>query len=277
MKRYCKNCHRVTESITELNSCPQCGASFEPIGEPENLAEQQPPPLPPVQPQAQAQQSSAEEKRYIPWEDRDKLGFVGSLFETWKESLFNPTNFFRRMPVKGGFGNPILYGLILGFIGIVFHSMWEQMFGQLFDPSQWGSYFGRDFDYELYEFSRQIKSISFLFTIILAPFFILVGFFIISGITHLILLIFGWNKENYEATFRITTYTEGTSFFMIIPIFGWIIASIWQLVLMIIGIKEVHRTTTGQAILVMLLPLILCCACCCGFISLIAGVAGIAN
>ncbi|MCP4580895.1 MAG: hypothetical protein GY839_04710 [candidate division Zixibacteria bacterium] len=279
MKRYCKNCHRITESITELNSCPQCGASFEPIGEPEKQTAEPspPPPPPPVQPQPQAQQSDGAEEKYTPWEDRDKLGFVGSLFETWKESLFNPTKFFRRLPVKGGLGNPILYGLILGFIGIVFHSMWEQFFGQLFDPSHWAPYLGRDFDYDFYEFTRHIESISFLFTIIIMPVFLLASFFIISGIVHLILLIFGWNKEDYEATFRITTYTEGTSFFMIIPIIGWMIASIWQLVLMIIGIKEIHRTTTGQAILVMLLPLILCCACCCGFASMIMGMAGLSN
>jgi len=272
MKRYCKNCHRITESITDLKSCPQCGAAFEPIGAPDQKPPE--PALTPVQPQSEKTKT---EEKYIPWEDRARLGFVGSLFETWKESLFNPSNFFRKMPVKGGIGNPILYGLIFGCIGVIFQSMYQQFFGQLFDPSRWAPYMGSNFDYEMYQFSHQLQSISFLFTIIIMPFFLLAGFFIISGIVHLILLIFGWNKENYEATFRITTYSEGTSFFMIVPFFGWMISAVWQLVLMIIGVKEVHRTTTGQAILVMLLPLIFCCACCCGFIFMILGITGLSN
>jgi len=272
MKRYCKNCHRVTESETELRSCPQCGAAFEPIGAPAYKLPEAP--LAPVQPQSEKIKT---EERYIPWEDRARLGFIGSLFETWRESLFNPAGFFRKMPIKGGIGNPILYALICGFIGIVFNSMWDQFFGQLFDPSQWAPYMGHNFNYDVYEFTNRIRSISLLSSMVVMPFILVASFFIISGIVHLILLIFGWNRENYEATFRITTYTEGTSFFMVIPFVGWTIAAIWQLVLMIIGVREIHRTSTGQAILVMLLPLIFCCACCCGFIFMILGLAGFSN
>ena len=143
MKRYCKNCHRVTESETELRSCPQCGAAFEPIGAP--AYELPKTLLAPVQPQSEKTKT---EGKYTPWEDRTKLGFIGSLFETWKESLFNPSGFFRKMPVKGGIGNPILYGLILGFIGLVFQMMYNRFFGQLFDPSQWNHYMGRNFNYD---------------------------------------------------------------------------------------------------------------------------------
>jgi hypothetical protein len=94
---------------------------------------------------------------------------------------------------------------------------------------------------------------------------------------HLILVIFGWNKEDFEATFRIVTYTEGTSFFEIVPFIGGVIAMIWQAVLMVIGVKEVHKLKTGQAILVVLLPLIFCCGCCCGFIFMLIGMVGLAN
>jgi len=106
---------------------------------------------------------------------------------------------------------------------------------------------------------------------------ITVGFFVISGILHLILMIFGWNKETFEATFRLIAYCESAYFFEIVPFLGGAIAFVWATVLYIIGIKEVHRLSVGQSLLVVFLPLILFCLCCCGFLTWIVGMAGISH
>ena len=273
MKRYCKNCGKVSESETEIKFCVHCGAEFAPVGEysPESTGSE----LPPAASPAQQTGAGSEEKKYCAWEDKASLGFFGALFENWKESLFNPANFFRRMPVTGGFGNPLIYGIIMGMIGVIFSMMYQQFWGTMFDPARFYPTMGRGFDLEMYEFSRQIESIWMLIGLIISPILIAVALFIASGIFHLILMIFGWNKESFEATFRVVAYSEGAYFFEIIPFIGGLISLVWAMVLYTIGIKEVHKLSPGQAILVVLLPLILFCLCCCvsatWIIGMIAG------
>jgi hypothetical protein len=268
--RYCRRCGKMSEFEGELKFCPHCGAPFEELGEPPKSDQEY------SQPSDSAGQPAPESgpAKYVAWEDKGRLGFFGALFETWKESLFNPTGFYRKMPVTGGVGNPLLYGLILGFIGLVFSMVYQQFFEQFFDPANWYPFMGRDFDWRMYEFSQKIESITNLAYILLFPVIIAAWFFIWSGIVHLILMIFGWKKENFEATFRLITYSEGPSFFAIIPVLGGLVSIIWQLVLVIIGVKEVHRLTVGQSLIVNFLPLLLCCFCCCGFFSWIIGMIG---
>ena len=276
MKRYCKNCGQISESDDEIKYCAHCGAEFEPVGIP--TEDQAKADLPPVTPMAQAQQQSGtEESKYCAWEDKGRLGFIGALFETWKQSLFNPTQFFRRLPVTGGIGNPLIYGIILGVIGMVFSTMYQQLWGQLLDFSRWAPYLGRDFDFEAYNFSRQFQSISSLITLLISPVLVTIGMFIASGIFHLILMIFGWKKESFEATFRVIAYSESVQFFQIVPFLGGMIATVWSLVLYIIGLKEVHKLSIGQALIVILLPLFLCCLCCCAAIFWGISMVGLAD
>jgi hypothetical protein len=275
MKRYCGNCRKISESDIEIKFCAHCGAEFEPIG-----GQAQEPPgggIPPVTPTAQQTAEGGEEKKYCAWEDKANLGFFGALFETWKESLFNPVQFFRRMPVSGGIGNPLIYGIILGMIGVIFSMMYQQFWGNLLDPARFYPHMGRGFDWDMYDFTRQIESIWMLVALIISPVLITVAFFIASGIFHLILLIFGWNKKDFEATFRVVAYSEGAYFFEIIPFIGGMVSIIWATVLYIIGLKEIHKLSVGQAILVVLLPLVLFCFCCCAFVTWIIGMVGIAD
>lgn len=281
MRRYCQKCKKVSEAEQELKFCSHCGAPFEPICEhpAEQVVE-----LTPVTPMAQAQaQASGEERQeesYCAWEDKARLGFFGALYETWKESLFNPSRFFRRMPAVGGIGNPLIYAIILGMIGVIFSLMYDHLWGQLFNMSDWYEEFGygmnRDF-YEFYALSNQVQSISMLLWLIMAPVVLTISLFITSGVTHLILLIFGWSKTGFEGTFRAISYSYGAMFFEIVPFFGGMISAVWLIVLYIIGIKEIHRLSAGKAVLAVFLPMILFCLCCCGFFSIIMGVAGFSN
>jgi len=169
----------------------------------------------------------------------------------------------------------LLYALILGFIGMIFQVTYSQMFSQLFDITKWMPPMSRSFDYDFVELNRKIQSYSNVFSLFIFPFVATAGFFIWSGIIHLLLAIFGWKKHDYESSFRIVTYSEGPAFFRVIPFFGDIVAPIWQIVLTVIGISKVHRVSIGKAILVVVLPVILVCTCCCFVIIWIVGLVGI--
>lgn len=273
MVRYCLRCGKTAEYEAEIKFCPHCGAPYEDNSEPGDSPGGDKP-----KPEAASQQPASDvEQKYIPWEDRARLGFLGSLFETWKTSVFYPVGFYRRMPVKGGIGNPLLYGLILAFIGFVFQMMYEQIFGQFFDPSRWYPFLDEAIDSGVGAMVDQMRSISTLAGIIIFPFAEIAIIFVLSGVFHLILAIFGWKAEDYEASFRIVAYSEGPSVFYIIPVIGGPVVVVWQIVLFVIGIREVHGTSTGKALLIVFLPLLLCCLCCCGIIFWFAGLAGLAG
>ena len=95
---------------------------------------------------------------------------------------------------------------------------------------------------------------AFIASIILAPIFTAIGLFIFSGILYLlVMLIVGSRNSGYEATFRVVAYSAVTSLVSWIPFIGWIL-SLYGIYLAIVGIREMHNTTTGKAALVVLIP-----------------------
>jgi hypothetical protein len=271
MTQHCQRCGQISESASPMKFCPHCGAPFDqpaeinqPITSPDSGAQSNniAPIIQPV-------------PSYIPWEDKANLGFFGALFETWKQSCFEPGKFFEKMPPKGGIGNPLIYGLIMGFIGFVFQMTYSQIFYNLFDFTKWMPSMYHGYDSEILDFSRRFQSYYSILSIFAFPFVVTAGFFIWSGIIHLELTIFGWKKHEYESSFRIVTYSEGPAFFRLVPFIGDIVAPIWQLVLVMIGISKVHKISGGKAALVVLLPALLVCLCCCGIVFWIIGLAGI--
>lgn len=83
----------------------------------------------------------------------------------------------------------------------------------------------------------------------------LVGSFILAGILHVWILIFG-GKNTYTETYKLYVYQATPRL-----LFGWIpIVSffiwIWQLVLLIMGTIQVHNISRKRAILMYVIPLI---------------------
>jgi hypothetical protein len=95
---------------------------------------------------------------------------------------------------------------------------------------------------------------SFLVSLILAPVFAAIGLFIGAGILHLlVMLIVGSRNAGFAGTFRVSAYSSVTSLVSWIPVIG-LIASLYGIYLAIVGVREVHNTSTGKAALVVLIP-----------------------
>ena len=100
-----------------------------------------------------------------------------------------------------------------------------------------------------------------LFGLVMGMIFVVLGAFIIvpialfvwSGVLHLCLLLVGGANEGYQATFRVVSYSSVTSLFNAIPVVGTI-ASLWGIVLTVIGLREVHNTSTGKSVAAVLMP-----------------------
>lgn len=187
-----------------------------------------------------------------PWEDRSGHGFVKGLIRTLKESMFNPTEFFKSMPVTGGLTDPLLYAMIIGMIGTAFSYLWQVIFQATLMSCI-------PLDMEIVPDYRVFQAMGFAVAAVIMPFMIIIVLFIWSGILHLFLMMAGGAKAGFEATFRAAAYSNGPLILNVIPFCGGVIAWIWSIVLVIIGLREAQKASTGKAVFAVLAPLVLCC------------------
>jgi hypothetical protein len=231
----------------------------------------QSPPPPSSDPPPPSVSPPSGEAKYVEWEDRRKSGFFVALWRTWRDSVFYPDSFYGRLPFSGGLGNPLLYALIIGWVSYTIYEIIQWLFSGM----MMGFLTNVIDDPEILDKLGIVGGVTFLnliFSVIMAPFIIAALLFIVSGIYHLLGLIFGWTNRNFEATFRAVNYSVGPYLFVIAPLCGVFVGPIWALVLAIIGIKHMQQTTAGKASVIALLPLILCC-CLIAILAMVFGAA----
>ncbi len=231
---FCANCGKETAEGQLF--CPYCGHKISAIS------------FAPV--------SAGRPREKTSWEDRESQGFFGGLWKTLRDTLFSPTEFFKKMPVTGGLTDPLLYALIVGMVGLMFSYVWQILFqGMILNYLPAG--IGGAARYDMFHGIGTGAGLAVM--AVASPFVIIIWLFIWSGILHLFLMMVRGARAGFEATFRTVSYSYGTSILMVVPFCGGIIAWIWSLVLVIVGLKEAHETTGGKAALAALFPLLLCC------------------
>ncbi len=244
----CTSCGHTFETETwGVQVCPNCGT---------RVMLDPPPEEPEVVPGPDAEQTSGEVPP--PFED-PSYGFLKGYFETWKQSIFQPTEFFSRLPVHDA-GKAFLYAWLTQVVGGEIAMLWTflQMQAQrgLMANVPGGA---------PPETAQLFKTMSWVYGgagFILIPLFAVLGIFLSAGIIHLGAMIAGAANRGWNATFRAVCYASGPQLFAVIPICGGLVGGIWVLVLDIIGLMHTQRTTGGRAtIAVLVLPLLLVCLC----------------
>jgi hypothetical protein len=100
----------------------------------------------------------------------------------------------------------------------------------------------------------------FAFSLVFVPVVSVIGLFVGAGLLHLMLVLVASTKHTFETTFRVVTYTLGsTSLLNIIPFFGGILGSIWALVALVLGTHKAHEVSQAHAAIAVLLPAVICC------------------
>jgi hypothetical protein len=164
-----------------------------------------------------------------PWEDMASLGFTNAFFGTLKEVFSTPDIFFRKMPVNRGILNPLIYGIIAGFLGALINSFWQYAFRGLIGG-------GLNFS-----FASPV-----IFYAFILPILIIIILFLGSIIIHVSVMMLG-GKRGFEATFRVLSFSNSIQIVSIVPLLGALFAFIYYPVLIVVGLKEIHRITMGRA------------------------------
>src|SRR5215217_6283553 len=156
---------------------------------------------------------------------------VQSFISTVQRVVLQPVSFFRGILRQGDFVNPLIFAIICYEVSAILGGLLQ-----------------------LVGIGRNTGFGGFISSIILAPIIAAIGLFIGAGIIHLlVMLIVGSRNAGFEGTFRVLAYSAVTSLVSWIPFIGGIL-SLYGIYLGIVGIREMHNTTTSKAAIVVLIP-----------------------
>ena len=156
---------------------------------------------------------------------------IHSFIDTVRRVVLQPVAFFASLPQSRNLVNPLVFALICIEIYTIL--------GGLLGLVRVGTNRGLG---------------SFIASIIAAPIGGAIGLFILAAILHLLVrLVVGAGNSGFEATFRVAAYAAVVNLVSWIPLVGWLLG-LYGIYLSVVGIKEVHGTTTGKAALVVLIP-----------------------
>lgn len=106
-------------------------------------------------------------------------------------------------------------------------------------------------------------------TVLISPFSAVVGVLFQALFMHFGLWMIRAGKSGLNATLKVVCYAQTGYVLSLIPIVGIFAASLYNLVLIIIGCAKIHRETYGRAILAYLLPSAICCCLAFAFLLII--------
>jgi hypothetical protein len=210
-----------------------------------------PPPPPPPPPQGPPPVFPA--GGGLAWETQP-LG-PESFFDTAKLFITAPEQAWARTRETGDYTRPLLFALIVAWVGAIFNAVWGSMFGAgllKMLPPQYS------------RFAAMGAGRGLIVNIIIAPIVIAIGLFIGTAILHVAFMVVGAltnSRSQFEGTFRVVSYSSIAHIAYVIPFVGGLVALVWRLYLMMLGAQQLHKTTQGKALMGILLPTLLCCIC----------------
>ena len=178
--------------------------------------------------------------------DYDLSNPLESFADTVRRVVLQPVGFFAALPRSGSLLNPLIFALICTVISAIL--------GGILRLAGVGEGFVAGYGLQVPE-NQGLGE--FIGSVIFAPIGGVIGVFVVAGIGQLVIrLVVGATNSGFGATFRVASYTGVTSLVSWIPIIGGILA-LYGIYLAVVGIREMHGTTTGKAVIVVLFPVIL--------------------
>jgi hypothetical protein len=186
-------------------------------------------------------------------------------FAVVKMSIVDPVGHFERVGGGSGWLRPWLFALVISAIVFMIAVAYQLGFQMLAASIEMAA----DFANPLAMMSVPFSAVFLVtFAIIGVPVGTTIALVLQAAVYHVCLMILGAARRGLVDSFRVVCYSVGPQLFQIVPLLGGLVAWVWQMVLTIIGMKVVHRTSYGRSAIAVLLPMLLCCG-----VILIIGVA----
>jgi hypothetical protein len=116
--------------------------------------------------------------------------------------------------------------------------------------ANFGGYFGSVFGFQ----SMGMLFFEMIVSLVLTVFFLPVGWFIGTGILHLIAKALG-GKSSFKGYMYATAYTRVPAVLAFIPFLGGLIGGLWSLACLVVATRETQEFSTGKAVLTIAIPM----------------------
>ena len=200
-----------------------------------------------------------------PFAERKQRGLFSSYVETWKLVATQPAVFFRRVRIDQA-GSAVLFAVISYTIGAAMQGLYSLLSGQraLNLILEYAEQMPEEQARLLRTYAEGLTGWAPVGQIVFAPLLALVSVYVGAGIVHLLLSLFRGANRPFDATVTTVAYAFGLMILLAVPGCGGLIAVVWYVVALIIGLGESQRCGTGKSAAAVLAPSVLVCFCCCG-------------
>ncbi|MBI5478538.1 MAG: YIP1 family protein [Deltaproteobacteria bacterium] len=185
----------------------------------------------------------------IPWDRRQELGTFQAWWQTFKESMMKPDDFFARAAHGVSSAPPLLFAMICGWLGQI--------------------------GYSVIRLAMNEQPVMILVSFATVPVGVLLSIYVGGGIAHLFAKMFG-GTGTYAMTCRCWGYCHSPGALGLVPGLGALVAGFWTIVLEVYAVKHAHRISGGKAAGAVLLPLGIIVVLCCVGAMIIGAAAGAA-
>jgi len=203
------------------------------------LQEEIPPPLPNEDKVTDVKAEPVDEHTLPIQED---YGYFAGLYRVFSGVLFSPTQFFRAVREGTGIREAMIFGILTGSVGLMFRLFWEFYF-----QTPWFLMITKLFQ------GASVNDI-FMGMIIFSPLIVFINILVVTAVVHISLSIMGGASKGFDSTMKVILYSNAASVFSFFPYLGDIVAFILTLIIIIVGLREVHETSNGRAVISLLLP-----------------------
>jgi hypothetical protein len=181
-----------------------------------------------------------------PWEHRGGRGPLAAFAETLQRSLFHPAEFFRGTAPDGGARAALLYAVIVGTLSSLVAALWVRVMGRHVQWELSGNLMPLLED--------RVIGLGFL---VMVPLEIALWCLLLAGLHHATLAVLGGARGTYQTTLKAVCYSLSAISFIVFPVCGLPLAIVWMVCTLIIGMRELHKTSTARAFWAWLLPYVL--------------------
>lgn len=181
-----------------------------------------------------------------PWETRAERGTGKGILQTAKEVTFSPKAFFRHTATEGGLREPLAFGILFGSIGLMLELFWHVLLGEESLSSVKINFFG--------EYGAGAV---FLAAALLCPLAATAMICVTSLVVHLMLTVVRGGRNGFEATFRVVSYSQATQGWALIPYVGGLVATLWLMIVQVVGVREIHEVSYIRVFMAFLIPVAL--------------------
>lgn len=200
----------------------------------------------------------------LPWDEREQLGTWRAWWRTSIAMISSPTATLQAAKPDAPLGSSLLFSFVSTLVG---YGPTMGLYGFALIPAV--LLMGKDAAKVDPKVGLVGAGVLALYVAMLMVFQV-AAIFLWAGLDHLMLLMLGAQPKTFATSVRANALSMAPYLLGLVPVCSFYVFPIWALVLRIIALMHLHRTSAGKAALAVLLPMAVFCGLCgIGYASLL--------